>query len=194
MSDLKSHEQDLFSDIQTRMHQTIHALKKEFAKSTSLRASPQIIEDLLVHYQNSQFPINHLAQIIVEDGHTLSIRPWESNTITAIEKAILKADLKLNVSTNNGAVYVRLPLMTEERRQELAKLLKKEAENARITVRNIRNDIKLRIKNLAKLEHVSMDNVAKLELEEKLQKLTNETMLSIEEMLSSKIKEILNFK
>lgn len=194
MSDLKSHEQDIFSDIQTRMQQTVQALKKEFAKSTALRASPQIIEDLLVNYQNSQFPINHLAQVVAEDAHTLSIRPWDSTSLTAIEKAIIKADLKLNISTNNGAVYARLPIMTEDRRQELAKILKKEAENARVSIRNLRNEIKIKIKNLAKNQHIAMADTSKMELEDKLQKLTNETMMAIEETLSNKIKDILNFK
>jgi ribosome recycling factor len=182
---------DIQQDAATRMGKSIESLKHEFSKIRTGRAHPSLLDQIVVSYYGSESALSQIANIAVEDARTLSITPWEKPMVQAIEKAILKSDLGLNPSTNGMTIRIPLPILTEERRRSLVKVVKNEAENGRVAVRNIRRDANSEIKEALKEKLVSEDEARAGE--EKIQKLTDQYVKEIEKLLEAKEADLLSF-
>jgi ribosome recycling factor len=153
------------------------------------RAHPSLIEHLKVDYYGNETPLNQVANIAVEDGRTLVVSPWEKTMVQAIEKAIHKSDLGLNPMTAGTIIRIPMPALTEERRRDITKILGKDAEAARVSVRNVRRDVMQDIKELLKEKLISQDDEKRAEVE--VQKLTDQHVADIEKHLAAKEKEVM---
>jgi ribosome recycling factor len=172
-----------------RMVKAIEAFKHELNKIRTGRAHPSLIEHLKVNSYGSDVPLVQIASITIKDPRTLSITPWDRNMVQAIEKAIMQSGLGLNPSTAGTVIYVPLPLLTEERRKELVKVVKAEGENARVNVRNIRRDANNEIKKLFTEKKISEDEERRAQ--DNIQKLTDSYILEVDKILEVKEKELL---
>lgn len=171
-----------------KMKKTLASLEAELATIRAGRANPHILDKLTVDYYGSPTPLQQVANITVPEARMIQIQPWESSMIKAIEKAILCSDLGLNPSNDGKAIRLVFPELTEERRKELVKDVKKKGEGAKVAVRNIRRDANDAFKKLAK-QDVSEDEIK--ELEEKVQKLTDKYIKEVDKAIENKSKEIL---
>ncbi|MBP9722961.1 MAG: ribosome recycling factor [Gammaproteobacteria bacterium] len=171
------------------MERSILALKHEFTKIRSGRANPALLENVLVSYYGNDTPLKQVANIVVEDSRTLMVTPWEKNLVQAIEKAILTSDLGLNPATSGSAIRVPLPALNEERRREMVKITRNEAENAKVSVRNIRRDANNLAKELLKAKKISEDDAKRAE--DSIQKLTDKFIKEIDQLLSHKEAELM---
>lgn len=172
-----------------KMGKAAEALKAEFARFRTGRASPALLEGILVEYYGSQLPINQVGSIAVQEGRTLVITPWDKGALAEIEKSIQKSDLGLTPVNDGKVVRINLPTPNEERRKEMVKQAKKMAEEARVTVRNIRRDSNELIKKIQKEGTLSEDDLRKGETE--IQKLTDQFISQLDQLLAHKEKEIL---
>jgi ribosome recycling factor len=184
----------MISDIQqnaaTRMGKSIEALKHEFSKIRTGRAHPSLLDQVSVSYYGSESPLTQVANVAVEDARTLSITPWDRSMVQAIEKAILKSDLGITPNTNGATIRIPLPPLTEERRKALVKVVKHEAENGRVAIRNIRRDANSEVQKLLKDKKVSEDDAR--DAEEKIQKLTDQYIKDVEKLLEAKEADLLS--
>ena len=153
------------------------------------RAHPSLIEHLKVDYYGSDVPLQQVASIAVEDGRTLVISPWERSVVQAIEKAIFKSDLGLTPMTAGTVIRIPMPPLTEERRREITKLLKADAENARVAVRNVRRDVMNEVREALKEKLISQDDERRAEAD--IQKLTDKHVADIDQLLAAKEKEVM---
>jgi ribosome recycling factor len=181
---------DIQQDAATRMGKSIDALKHEFSKIRTGRAHPSLLDQISVSYYGNESSLSQVANIAVEDARTLTITPWEKNMVQVIEKAILKSDLGLNPATNGMVIRIPLPSLTEERRRSLVKVVKNEAENGRVAIRNIRRDANAEIKEALKDKLISEDEAHGAE--EKIQKLTDQYVKEVEKLLESKEADLLS--
>lgn len=172
------------------MGKSIDALKHEFSKIRTGRAHPSLLDQITVSYYGNESSLSKVANIAVEDARTLTITPWEKNMVQVIEKAILKSDLGLNPATNGMVIRIPLPALTEERRRSLVKVVKSEAENGRVAVRNIRRDANAEIKEALKEKLISEDEAHGAE--EKIQKITDQYIKEIEKLLEAKEADLLS--
>lgn len=182
--------EDYKKDAQTRMQKSIVALENAFKKVRTGRAHPNILEGVMVSYYGSDTPINQVGNVGVEDARTLTISVWERQLIPEVEKAIMKADLGLNPSTSGDLIRVPMPPLTEETRKEMVKVAKKEAENARVSVRNIRRDVNNDLKALLKDKEITEDEQRKGE--DVIQKLTDEFVKKIDDLLKLKEQDLMD--
>lgn len=173
---------------ESKMTKTLEGLRKEYLTIRAGRANPHILDKLTVDYYGTQTPLQQVANITVPEARMIQIQPWESSLIKEISKAILASDLGLNPNTDGKLIRLVLPELTEERRKELVKDVKKKGEAAKVAVRNIRRDANDAFKKLAK-QDVSEDEIK--ELEDKVQKLTDKFIKEIEKAVEDKSKEIL---
>ncbi len=184
----------MISDIQqnasTRMSKSIEALKSEFAKIRTGRAHPSLLDQIIVSYYGSDTPLSQVANVAVEDSRTLTVTPWEKSMVPTIEKAILTSDLGLNPATSGSVIRIPLPPLTEERRRDLVKLVKHEAENSRVAIRNIRRDANSEIKEALKEKMIGEDEAHAGE--EKIQKLTDQYIKDVERLLEEKEADLLS--
>ncbi len=180
---------EIIKDAESRMKKSIESLKNEMSKIRTGRAHPGLLDQVMVDYYGSPTPIKQVANVVVEDARMLNVTPWEKPMVAAVEKAILTADLGLNPSTNGNSIRVPMPPLTEERRRDLVKVVKHEAENGRISIRNIRRDANGDIKDLLKEKEVSEDEARKGETQ--IQKLTDKYIAEVDEMLAAKEKEVM---
>ena len=172
-----------------RMKKSIEALKHEFAKIRTGRAHPSLLEHVHVNYYGNDVPLSQVANINAEDSRTLAITPWERAMIPVVEKAILTSDLGLNPSTSGVVIRVPLPPLTEQRRKDLIKVVRHEAENGRVAVRNIRRDANTEIKSALKDKLISEDDEKRGE--EQVQKLTDQFIKEIDTLLEDKETDLL---
>ena len=181
------------SDIQQRtterMKKSIEALKHEFAKIRTGRAHPSLLEHVHVNYYGNDVPLSQVANINAEDARTLAITPWEKKMVQAVEKAILTSDLGLNPSTTGMVIRVPLPPLTEQRRKDLIKVVRHEAENGRVAVRNIRRDANTELKSALKDKQISEDDEKRGG--EQIQKLTDQFIKEIDALLNEKEADLL---
>jgi ribosome recycling factor len=180
---------EIHSRATERMKKSIESLKHEFSKIRTGRAHPSLLEHVSVSYYGNEVPLSQTANITVEDARTLMVVPWERNMIGPIEKAIMTSDLGLNPVTNGPAIRVPLPALTEQRRKELFKVVKAEAENGRVAVRNIRRDANTELKNALKDKKISEDEEKRGE--EQIQKLTDQYIKEIEVLLGAKEQDLM---
>lgn len=174
---------------ETKMGKTLNALESELTTIRAGRANPHILDKLTVDYYGAPTPLQQVANISVPEARMIQIQPWESSMIKAIEKAILCSDLGLNPSNDGKMIRLVFPELTEERRKDLVKDVKKKGEAAKVAVRNIRRDANDAYKKLKKEEDVSEDEIK--ELEDKVQKLTDKYIKDVDAVVEAKGKEIM---
>jgi len=172
-----------------RMQKSIEALKNEFHKIRTGRAHPSLLEHIKVSYYGSDMPLSQVASVTISDARTLTLTPWDKNMVGAIEKAIQTSDLGLNPATAGNVIRVPLPPLTEERRRDLSKVVKAEAEGARVAIRNIRRDLIQAFKDLQKAKEMTEDELKKAE--DNVQKLTDKYITQIDQLTEGKEKELL---
>ena len=175
---------DIKKDASSRMARSVEALRNEFGRIRTGRAHASLLDHITVSYYGSNVPLNQVASITVSDPRTLAISPWEKKTIPDIEKAIMRSDLGLNPVTSSDVIRVPLPPLTEERRKEMMRVVRHEAEQARIAVRNIRRAANQQLKALIKDEHLPED--AEKRAEADIQKLTDSHIARIDSVLEDK--------
>jgi ribosome recycling factor len=180
---------DIKKDARERMTKCVQTFQGDMKKLRTGRAHPSLIEHLKVDYYGNDTPLNQVANIAVEDGRTLVVSPWEKAMVQPIEKAIHKSDLGLNPMTAGTVIRIPMPALTEERRRDITKILRQDAEGARVAVRNVRRDVMSEIKNLLKEKLVSQDDEKRAEVE--VQKLTDKHIADIEQALAAKEKEVM---
>src|SRR5450631_4131305 len=142
--------EDVKKDARERMGKCVQTFQAELKKQRTGRAHPSLVEHLKVDYYDSEVPLHQIASINVEDGRTLVISPWEKSMVGPIEKAIHKSDLGLTPMTAGTVIRVPLPPLTEERRRDISKVVRQDAENARVSIRNVRRDVLADVKELLK--------------------------------------------
>jgi ribosome recycling factor len=180
---------DIKKDARERMTKCVQTFQADMKKLRTGRAHPSLIEHLKVDYYGNDTPLNQVANIAVEDGRTLVVSPWEKTMVQAIEKAIHKSDLGLNPMTAGTVIRIPMPALTEERRRDITKVLRQDAEGARVAVRNVRRDVMTDIKDLLKEKLISQDDEKRAEGD--IQKLTDQHIADIEKHLAAKEKEVM---
>jgi len=180
---------DSIQDAEKRMQKSIEVLKVDFSKLRSGRAHTGLLEQIMVSYYGNEVPITQVANIAVEDARTLTVTPWEKSMLSAIEKAIMTSDLGLNPSNAGTIIRVPLPPLTEERRKDMIKIVRAEAENARVAMRTFRRDANTHIKDLLKNKKISEDDEKRGQ--ELVQKLTDKYVQKVDELLAAKEKELM---
>jgi ribosome recycling factor len=181
---------DIEQDAASRMGKSIEALKKGFTKIRTGRAHPSLLDQVVVSYYGADTPLSQVANVSIDDSRTLAVTPWGRGMIQAIEKAIMASDLGLNPVTNGNIIRVPLPMLTEERRRDLVKVVKAEAENGRVSIRNIRRDANNEIKEALKEKMISKDEAHAGE--EKIQKITDQYIKQVEKLLEDKEADLLS--
>ena len=180
---------EIIKDANSRMNKTIDALRSELSKIRTGRANTSLLEHVEVSYYGTNVPLNQAANINILDARTLSVTAWDKKSIPDIEKAILNSDLGLNPVTTGDVIRVPLPALTEERRKELIKVVRAEAEKSRIAVRNIRRDANHMCKELLKEKQITEDDDRRAE--EHIQKITDEHIEKIDKVLEEKENEMM---
>ncbi|HET9702236.1 MAG TPA: ribosome recycling factor [Burkholderiales bacterium] len=180
---------DVKKTTETRMHKTLEALKVEFSHVRTGRAHTGLLDDIKVDYYGAEMPISQVANVGLADARTITIQPWEKKMIPAIEKAIRDSDLGVNPATAGDVIRLPMPPLTEERRRELTKVVKHEAENARVAVRNIRRDANHQLKELLKEKQISEDDERRAQ--DEIQKLTDRSIADIDKVLAQKETELM---
>ena len=175
--------------ITEKMTGAIEALKKEFSAIRTGRASLSLLDGIQIDYYGTLTPLNQVATLGVPESRLITIQPWDPKMIVEIEKAILKSDLGLTPVNDGKVIRLGIPQLTEERRKQLVKVAKKTAEEARVAIRNIRRDGNEDIKKMEKEKHLSEDDTRKTQ--EEIQKLTDNYIKKIDEILSHKEAEIM---
>lgn len=170
------------------MDKSVKHAAAELSKIRAGKAMPNMLDGLEVEYYGAMTPINQVASITAPDPRTLSIKPWEKSTIPFIEKAIINSDLGLNPQNDGELIRINIPALTEERREQLVKIAKHEAENGKVSIRNVRKDVNDSLKKLLK-EGASEDLIH--DAEGDVQKLTDQHVLQIDELLEAKEKDIM---
>ena len=179
----------IISDAERSMKEAVQFCKKEFSLIRAGKATPAILENVRVDYYGSQTPLNQLANISAPEPRLLTVEPYDKSVIQDIEKAIMSGGLGLNPNNDGNLIRIPLPMLSEERRKELVKKAKEVAENARISIRNIRRDANDNIKKTVKSESLPEDSL--YEGEGKIQELTDKYIDMIEKLLEQKEKDIL---
>ncbi len=180
---------DVIKNMSAHMDKTIDALRKEYQKVRTGRASTGLLDEIKVDYYGNPTPINQLATLAVPEPRTITLQPWEAKQIPVIEKAILNANLGLTPSNDGRVIRLNLPPLTEERRKEIVKQLRKIAEDAKVALRNIRRDSIDELKRLEKDKKITEDELKRAEKD--VQDVTNGHVLKIDEVLAHKEKEVM---
>ncbi|MFI8417491.1 ribosome recycling factor [Serratia sp. NPDC078593] len=182
---------DIRKDADTRMEKSVEAFKNQISKIRTGRASPSILDGIMVEYYGAATPLRQLASITVEDSRTLKINVFDRSLSQAVEKAIMSSDLGLNPSSAGTDIRVPLPALTEERRKDLIKVVRGEAEQGRVAVRNVRRDANDKIKALLKDKEISEDDERRAQ--DDIQKMTDAYIKLVEAALAEKEKELMEF-
>jgi ribosome recycling factor len=172
-----------------RMEGAIDALKKDFGSVRTGRASLSLLDGIMVDYYGTLTPLQQLASLSVPESRQIAIQPWEQRIIPEIEKAIMKSDLGLTPSNDGKFIRINIPPLTEERRKQLVKVVRKRAEEAKVAIRNIRRDTNEELKKLEKEKHLSEDDAKKSH--DEIQKLTDSYITKVDEVLKHKENEIM---
>lgn len=180
---------DVKKDATERMQKCVLALKNELKKIRTGRAHPSLIEHIRVDYYGSEVPLQQVSNIAIEDARTLMVQPYEKQMVQVIEKAIMKSDLGLMPMTAGQIIRVPMPPLTEERRRDMTKVVRHEAENARVAVRNVRRDVMNELKEMLKGKMISQDEDRRAQ--DDVQKLTDKHVADIDQALADKEKELM---
>ena len=182
--------EEISKDAAERMSKSVAALAQELAKVRTGRAHPSLLDHITVSYYGTEVPISQVANINVEDGRTIAVTPWEKSMVQPVEKAIMKSDLGLNPNTAGTVIRVPLPALTEERRKDLIRVVRSEAEQTRVAVRNVRRDANASLKELLKEKMVSEDEERRAE--DAIQVLTDKYIKEVDATLEIKEKDLMS--
>lgn len=181
--------EDIKKDAVERMQKCVASLRNELKRLRTGRAHTSLLEHIRVDYYGSEVPLQQVANIALEDARTLTVTPYEKTLVQAIEKAIMKSDLGLMPATAGTVIRVPMPALTEERRRDLTRVVRHEAENARVAVRNVRRDVMSELKEMLKEKLLSQDDDRRAQ--EDVQKLTDKHIAEIDQVLVEKEKELM---
>lgn len=182
---------EIKQDAEARMEKSLEALRGHIAKIRTGRAQPSLLDAIQVEYYGAATPLRQLANVVAEDARTLAVTVFDRSLISAVEKAILTSDLGLNPSSAGTTIRVPLPPLTEERRRDLIKIVKSEGEQGKVAIRNVRRDANDKIKALLKDKEISENDQHKAE--DIIQKLTDQYIKKVDEILADKEKELMDF-
>jgi ribosome recycling factor len=180
---------DVKKNADQKMHKSIDTLKADLAKVRTGRAHVGILDHVTVEYYGNPTALSQVANVTLIDARTIGVQPWEKKMVAVIEKAIRESDLGLNPATHGDVIRVPTPPLTEERRKEMVKLVKSEAEDAKIAIRNIRRDANEALKKLLKEKACSEDDERRAQ--DEVQKLTDKFVLEVDKLVAEKEKEVL---
>ena len=180
---------DVKKSTEQKMHKSIEALKADLGKVRTGRAHTGLLDHIMVDYYGTPTPVNQVANLSLLDARTIGVAPWDKKMTGAIEKAIRDSDLGLNPATMGEMVRVPMPALTEERRRDLIKVVRSEAENARVAVRNVRREANAHLKDLLKEKKISEDDERRAE--EEIQKLTDRFVAEVDKLLQTKEADLL---
>jgi len=180
---------EIHNDANDRMNKTLASLEVDFSKIRAGRAHPSLLEQIHVEYYGTLVPISQVSNITTEDSRTLKVTPWEKDMVGPIEKAVMTSDLGLNPNSMGQVIRIPLPPLTEERRKELVRVVRDEAEHARVAVRNIRRDAISDYRELLKEKEISEDETHRAE--DNIQKITDQHIELIDKSLSEKENSLL---
>ena len=180
---------DIFASHEDRMKKSIEALKREFASLRAGRATPALLDKVMVEYYGTPTPVNQLANISVPEPRMIMIQPWEKTILHDIEKAIMKSDLGLNPNSDGTAIRLTIPQLTQDRRTELVKSVNKKAEETKVAIRNLRRDANEAIKKLEKSKEVTEEEAKKGQ--DDMQKLVDKYIKAVDAAKAVKEKEIM---
>ena len=175
---------DVKKSTEQKMQKSVETLKHDLAKVRTGRAHTGLLDHIHVDYYGTMMPINQVANVTLADAHTITVQPWEKKMVHPVEKAIRDSDLGLNPATSGDLIRVPMPALTEERRKELIKVVHREAENARVAVRNIRRDAISHLKDLLKAKSVAEDEERRAQ--DDVQKLTDRYIAEVDKLLHAK--------
>jgi ribosome recycling factor len=182
---------DIRKDAEVRMEKCVEAFKNQISKIRTGRASPSLLDGIVVEYYGTPTPLRQLASVTVEDSRTLKINVFDRSMSPAVEKAIMASDLGLNPSSAGSDIRVPLPPLTEERRKDLTKIVRGEAEQARVAVRNVRRDANDKVKALLKEKEISEDDDRRSQ--DDVQKMTDAAIKKVDAALADKEAELMQF-
>lgn len=177
------------SDAKSRMEKTLQALRRELASLRAGRAAPSLLDKIEVEYYGTMTPLNQLSNISAPEPRLLVIQPWDKSAISAIEKALQKSELGITPTNDGDVIRISIPPLTEERRAELVRVVKKAGEEAKVSIRNIRRDANDEYKKMEKSGDLSEDEARRCQ--EEVQKLTDDFVKQIDEAVTSKEKDIM---
>lgn len=180
---------EVISEADDKMKKAIEVLRKDYSSMRAGRATPALLDKIMVNYYGTPTPINQMAKVSVPEPRMLVIQPWDKTVISAIEKAILKSDLGLTPNNDGNIIRLAIPQLTQERRNELVKVAKKKAEESRVAIRNIRRDANEHLKVLEKEKQISEDDVKRAQ--EEVQKITDKHIKDVDQVLEHKEQEIM---
>lgn len=176
-------------DADSRMKKSVEVLGQNFNKIRTGRAHPSLLDSIRVTYYGAEMPLSQVANVNVEDARTLSVVPWERNMVPEIEKAIMKSDLGLNPSTAGTVIRIPMPALTEETRKGYIRQARSEAENARVSIRNVRRDVIGSIKDLLKDKEISEDDDRRAQ--DDIQKITDRYIAEVDKALAAKEEDLM---
>jgi len=180
---------DLKKTTETKMNKSIEVLKADLGKVRTGRAHTGLLDHVQVDYYGSPVPIAQVANITLVDARTIGVQPWEKNMVGKVEKAIRDADLGLNPATQGDLIRVPMPMLTEERRRDLIKVVKAEGETAKVSVRNLRRDANNALKEALKKKEIPEDDERRAQ--DEIQKLTDKAVAEIDKLLAEKEKDLM---
>lgn len=180
---------DVKQDAEKRMNKAVESLRHEMGKIRTGRAHVSLLDHVQVDYYGSLTPLNQIANVTASDSRTLLVTPWEKNMVSAVEKAILTSDLGLNPATSGAAIRVPMPPLTEERRKEMIRVVRAEAEQGRVSIRNVRRDANNQLKDLIKEKEISEDEERRAN--DVIQKLTDKYISEVDKVLAQKEKDLM---
>lgn len=180
---------DVKKDAAQRMQKCVTAFRDQLKKLRTGRAHTSLIEHIKVDYYGSEMPLNQVANVATEDARTLTVTPWEKAMVPVIEKAIYKSDLGLTPNTAGQIIRIAMPAMTEERRRDVTKVVRAEAENARVAVRGVRREVNNEVKEMLKEKLIAQDDERRAQ--DEIQKLTDKYVAEIDQAMAEKEKELM---
>jgi ribosome recycling factor len=181
--------EDIKKDAAERMTKCVAAYRNELKRLRTGRASTSLVDHIRVDYYGAESPLQQVANVAVEDARTITIVPYDKQMVSVIEKAIMKSDLGITPNTAGSVIRVPLPALTEERRRDLTKVVKHEAENARVAIRNVRRDVMQELKEMLKEKLVAEDDDRRAQ--DEVQKLTDKFVAEVDHILHDKEKELM---
>lgn len=180
---------EILSTAQTKMQKTIEVLRVDLASVRASRASVSLLDKVMVEYYGTPTPVNQVASVTVPEPRMIVIQPWEKNLLKEIERAIMKSDLGLNPNSDGSVIRLNLPQLTEERRKELVKTVHKKAEDARVSIRNLRREANDSVKKAEKAKEITEDEAKKAN--DDIQKMTDKFIKEVDTVMEHKEKEVM---
>src|SRR5690625_1666065 len=180
---------DLKKDAEARMSKSLEALANQFNRIRTGRAHPNLLDGVMVPYYGTDTPLSQVANVNVEDARTLSISPWEKQLVPEIERAIMKSDLGLNPTPAGGVIRIPMPALTEETRKNYIRQARSEAENGRVSIRNVRRDLLTDVKAMVKDKEITEDDEHRFQ--DEIQKITDKYIAEVDRALSEKESDLM---